>query len=207
MRPSAAFDTHGWCFDRPTAQPWAARALTASLGGRGLLVPVDRYEAKYGSGFVEHARRRDPAAGERPSSHRSMPSDAPASQREQASLGSPVAGRARRRSGCRRHGEVEPLLDSIPPSVLPQPTIRRPIATDERGGHPDMPHRVRGGASAGTTAPVRVGLGRPAGPSGREKHPPLPSQRERVPAAVVTHEQSQFVPSLRAFKPAASAAR
>lgn len=93
------------------------------------------------------------------------------------------------------------------PSDDHQTTIRRPIATDERGGHPDMPHRVRGGASAGTTAPVRVGLGRPAGPSGREKHPPLPSQRERVPAAVVTHEQSQFVPSLRAFKPAASAAR
>ena len=46
---TAAVDTHDRWSDRPTAQPWAARALTSSAVGRGLLMPVDRYEGKYGS--------------------------------------------------------------------------------------------------------------------------------------------------------------
>ena len=60
-----AIDTRDRRSDRPTAQPWAARGTT-SAGGRGLLMPVDRYEATYGSGRVEHALRRDSASRDRP---------------------------------------------------------------------------------------------------------------------------------------------
>ena len=52
--------------------------------------------------------------GTRRSSSRSMPSDAPARQREQAWPGSPAAGRARRRSGSRRSGGSSHPWDSIP---------------------------------------------------------------------------------------------